>query len=359
MQAAARKGLGLGEAAPWFVGETRGNPRYHFSSVAGRYVLMGFPPGAGAGAAQADAPFLARRAVFDDLRLTCFLVARDRASVEQARDHIPGLRWFLDPRDEIADLYGERDEAGRWLLLDPTLRVMATFAWGDPDGLLAGLDALPPPDLHSGLETPAPVLLVPRVFEPELCRRLIELYEARGGERSGVMREEGGRTIGVLVGDKSRRDAMVDDPALQRELRARIGRRLVPEVRRAFQFQATRIERYIVACYDAAEGGFFRAHRDNTTPATAHRRFAVTINLNAGEYEGGDLRFPEFGQRTYRAPTGGAVVFSCALLHEATPVAQGRRYAFLPFLFDEAAEAVRQANAGSLGPSAAAGPAGD
>jgi hypothetical protein len=30
------------------------------------------------------------------------------------------------------------------------------------------------------------------------------------------------------------------------------------------------------------------------------------------------------------------VVFSCALLHEATRVTAGRRYAFLPFFYDEA-----------------------
>jgi hypothetical protein len=35
----------------------------------------------------------------------------------------------------------------------------------------------------------------------------------------------------------------------------------------------------------------------------------VTINLN-GDYDGGDLRFPEFGDRTYRAPPAGAVVFA-------------------------------------------------
>jgi predicted 2-oxoglutarate/Fe(II)-dependent dioxygenase YbiX len=99
-----------------------------------------------------------------------------------------------------------------------------------------------------------------------------------------------------------------------------------------------------VACYDAAEGGFFRAHRDNTTKGTAHRRFAVTINLNPEAYEGGDLVFPEFGSRTYRAPKGGAVVFSCSLLHAAMPVTAVRRYAFLPFLYDDAAAALREEN---------------
>ena len=115
-------------------------------------------------------------------------------------------------------------------------------------------------------------------------------------------------------------------------------------IERAFQFRPTRLERYIVACYDSVVGGHFRAHRDNTTKGTAHRRFAVSINLNAEEFEGGDLAFPEYGPRLYRPPTGGAVVFSCSLLHEARPVTQGRRFAFLPFLYDDAAAAIREQN---------------
>jgi predicted 2-oxoglutarate/Fe(II)-dependent dioxygenase YbiX len=121
-----------------------------------------------------------------------------------------------------------------------------------------------------------------------------------------------------------------------------------PMIHRAFQFTPTRVERHIVACYEAESGGHFRPHRDNTTKGTAHRRFAVTINLNADDYEGGDLCFPEFGPRTYRAPTGGAVVFSCSLLHQATPVTLGRRFAFLPFLYDEAGALIREKNAGFL-----------
>ena len=117
----------------------------------------------------------------------------------------------------------------------------------------------------------------------------------------------------------------------------------MPEIAKAFQFRVTRIERYIVACYDAADGGHFRAHRDNTTKGTAHRRFAVTVNLNDG-FDGGELWFPEFGPRRYRPPAGGAVVFSCSLLHEATRVTRGVRYATLPFLYDDAAARLRERN---------------
>ena len=188
------------------------------------------------------------------------------------------------------------------------------------------------------------MLIVPRVFEPEICRRLIALYEADGGAPSGIMQDIGGKTVGVLNDFKRRRDARIRDESLRAQLSARISRRLLPEIRKGLQFAATRMERYIVACYSAEDGGYFRPHRDNTTLGTAHRQFACSINLNAEAFEGGDLRFPEYGPRTYRPPTGGAVVFSCSLLHEATPVTRGTRYAFLPFFYDEAARAVRDRN---------------
>ena len=83
---------------------------------------------------------------------------------------------------------------------------------------------------------------------------------------------------------------------------------------------------------------------DNTTAGTVHRRFAVSLNLNTGDYEGGRLVFPEFTNQPYCPPLGGACVFSCSLLHEATPVVAGTRYAFLPFLYDDAGAEIRRAN---------------
>ena len=118
----------------------------------------------------------------------------------------------------------------------------------------------------------------------------------------------------------------------------------LPEIAKVHQFTCTRMERYIVACYAAEDGGHFRAHRDNTTRGTAHRRFAVSVLLS-DDYEGGEVGFPESGPRTYRPEAGGAVVFSCSLLHAVTPVTAGRRYVFLPFLYDEAAAKVREENA--------------
>jgi predicted 2-oxoglutarate/Fe(II)-dependent dioxygenase YbiX len=192
----------------------------------------------------------------------------------------------------------------------------------------------------------APLLVVPRVFEPELCRTLIRYYEDRGGDDSGFMRDVDGKTVGVYdYSHKRRRDQDFEaDEPLRTACMHRIHDRLIPEIDRAFQFRCTRMERYIVACYEAETAGHFRAHRDNTTKGTAHRRFAVSLILNAGEFEGGYLRFPEFGNHLYSAPTGGAVVFSCSLLHEATSVTSGRRYVFLPFVYDDAAAKLREEN---------------
>jgi predicted 2-oxoglutarate/Fe(II)-dependent dioxygenase YbiX len=183
------------------------------------------------------------------------------------------------------------------------------------------------------------------VFEPDLCQALIAAFREAGGEESGFMRERDGRT--VLVKDaafKRRRDHLLPDGPLKNTAREKIRRRVVPEIEKAYQFRVTRMERDLVARYGAGEG-FFKAHRDNTTRGTAHRRFACSINLDAAAHEGGDLVFPEFGPRTYRPPTGGAVVFGCGLLHEVRPVTAGERFAFLPFLYDDAAAEIRRQNA--------------
>ncbi len=271
-------------------------------------------------------------------------MATDATARETTQDAIPGVRWFFDPDHAVGPRFSSGDAAPAWLLFDPALRLLAHAPIEAPQALFASLASLPPLQAHAGAPLVAPVLICPRVFEPEFCRQLINYYEAKGGQVSGVMRDVGGKTVGVLDNMKRRRDVSIAEAELKTEVVARLERALLPMIGRSFQFNATRIERYLIACYDAVEGGYFQAHRDNETFGTKHRRFAVSINLNAEEFEGGDLRFAEFGPRTYRPPTGGAVVFSCSMLHEATPVTRGRRYAFLPFLFDEAGARIREQN---------------
>ncbi|MEM9233776.1 MAG: 2OG-Fe(II) oxygenase, partial [Pseudomonadota bacterium] len=139
----------------------------------------------------------------------------------------------------------------------------------------------------------------------------------------------------------------ITDQEIIKAANARIHRRIVPQIKKAYQFNASKIERHIVAHYGADTGGHFMPHRDNTTPGTAHRRFAVSINLNDG-FEGGGVGFPEFGPRYYAPPAGGAVIFSCSLLHTVSRVTKGERFAFLPFLYDDDAGKIRAENAESI-----------
>lgn len=333
-----------GDLAPTFTAPSPGNPRYNFSTVGGRYVAMALlPPVPTPQAIAALGAVREHRALFDDDTCCFFGVIRDAGQFAGAVNELPGIRWLHDVDGEIAGLYGA--EAG-WVVIDPSLRVLFTAPLDQAQAVMARLAALSPVDDHAGVQIHAPVLIAPRIFEPDFCRVLIDAYDAVGGTPSGFMRELDGRTVVVTDPNHKRRsDVTLEDEGLRDAARARITRRLLPLIKQAFQYEPTRMERYLVACYDAGSGGWFRPHRDNTTKGTAHRRFAVSINLDAEAHEGGDLRFPEFGRRTYRPPTGGAVVFSCSLLHEATPVTAGRRYAFLPFLYDEEGARIREQNA--------------
>ncbi|MGF1624899.1 MAG: 2OG-Fe(II) oxygenase [Alphaproteobacteria bacterium] len=182
----------------------------------------------------------------------------------------------------------------------------------------------------------APVLALPDLFEPAFCDRLLthwqqgrkvtDLVSASSGASSGS------RADAVL---KRRADVPVDDEELTREIRRRLARRALPQIAMAFQRQVDHFETFRIGCYESGNAGYFGRHRDNTTPYTAHRLFALTANLN-GDYAGGELVFPEFGAARYRPDPGGGVIFSCSLLHEALPVTAGRRFGLFGFLFDRA-----------------------
>jgi len=323
--------------------------------MAGRYVILTFfGPITAANNQDVLLEILKRREVFDGDSICFFGVSTDPQdeNLPIVRQPPIGVRFFWDSDREVSQLYGA-DATGEdfrrfSVVLDERLRVLQVFDFEDSavshaERLISFVKSLPRPAPESSASL-APVLLVPRIFEPELCRRLIHYYEAHGGVESGVMREVDGKTVSVADNDfKQRRDCEIVDDESRLDTMHRIHDRLVPEIQKAFQFRPTRIERYIVACYDSVTGGHFAPHRDNTTCGTAHRQFAVSINLNS-DFEGGNLRFPEYGRQTYRPTLGGAVVFSCTLLHEATPITSGTRYAFLPFLYDDAAAAIRQQN---------------
>ena len=232
------------------------------------------------------------------------------------------------------------------LVFDPILRLDAVF--DDPDvgqqcqRALTWLQARRAAQPPAVVTAQAPALVVPRVLQPEQCRRLIDFWEVGEKSEGFVASQTTGGNV-VKRSTKVRRDVVLPESSPEcRDLLESIGRRLLPEVLKGFGYRVTRIETPRIGCYDGDEGGHFAAHRDNTGRQVEYRRFAMSLNLNSGEYEGGYLRFPEFGPQLYAPEAGGAVVFCCSLLHLATPVVQGRRLAVFSFFYGEEEEALRQ-----------------
>ncbi len=119
---------------------------------------------------------------------------------------------------------------------------------------------------------------------------------------------------------------IIKDRELVGYLDAKLGRRINPEIQKSYQTRVTKREDLRIACYDAEDKGHLGAHRDNPTPQTRHRRFTFSITLNAEEFKGGALRFPEYGAQRYLVATGSAIIWSAALLHEVEPITEGRRF---------------------------------
>jgi predicted 2-oxoglutarate/Fe(II)-dependent dioxygenase YbiX len=237
-------------------------------------------------------------------------------------------------------------------VLDPMLRSIADIPWDSPHGhaetVRNVLRSLPSVDASAGVPMFAPALMVPRVFSFELCDFLVQFYEQQGGVDSGFQFDIDGKTTTLSNWRlKRRKDVPVNVREVRELIRTQVVRRVLPQIERYFQFQATRMDRYIVACYDAEDGGHFHRHRDNVNAGAQHRRFALSINLS-NNFEGCDLMFPEFGRKTYRPSEGGALVFSCGALHQVTPVTKGRRYAFLAFLYGEEDASKRESNNAKL-----------
>lgn len=335
-----------GDRAPNFVLPANdGSFRMLYERTRGHPVALLFLPGSShANASETLRCFVARSEEIARAQVDIFCVSLDDAAALRRQD-LPFLAWS-DPQKAITRAYREavgqnfdsaspKDE-GLVLALDANQRVLAILTGsGNPmvDALLETYRTRGPGEPAEVRRSTAPVLVMPNLLDPNWCRDLISTWH-EGGHSEGTVGSvlAGAEANRIHHQAKKRLDHKIADPATIKTLSATLGRRIAPELEKAFAFEGFRFDAFLVVCYDARRGDRFHPHRDNISPHTSDRRFAMTLNLNTEEYEGGELVFPEYGPHRYKPDSGGAVIISCSLIHAALPVSKGRRFALLTFM---------------------------
>jgi predicted 2-oxoglutarate/Fe(II)-dependent dioxygenase YbiX len=335
-----------GDRAPACYGMTDERAFYSFEEQYGRPVVM-ILVGAEAGTnlPALIGEFTAHLHLFAARGADVLLVVNDNPS-----GLWPGGRALIRTIDcgRFLDRCGVGARGSLLLVLDRNLRVALRLQPDDrADAVAACLDCLDdlPQEAPRDISQPAPAVMLPNLLPREVCQSLIRQFESGptiDGEVARIDAEGIARSV-VDHKKKHRRDmqlSLYDGQHLR--LQTLLLARCAPEIAKAFQVTVSHTDRILVARYDEA-AGWFRRHRDNTADNVAFRQFALSLNLNTEDYAGGHLLFPEYNDHRYSPPTGGGLIFSTAVLHEAAPVTSGRRYVLLTFFYSDAAEARRQA----------------
>src|SRR4029453_17227969 len=254
MRAAA--GLGRGERAPDMVLASRdGTPTRYYAQAGGRPALLVF----------ADQAYVARLDALAEGR-----GARGEGEVAAAPGPPPRVRrppplpfpLLLDADGRAAGAY-RTGGAPTAFLLDPNLRVRATLPLADGARVAADVAELVTELVWDHrrpreITTQAPLLVVPDVLDPQQCAELIAVWEQQGPSQTGVEAATGGAGADQRNAQlKRRRDHVVQDPQRSRELATMIGRRVMPELSKAFAYRASRFEGFKIACYQASAPGSF------------------------------------------------------------------------------------------------------
>lgn len=335
-------GLQPGERAPNFKRlDSEGTAQVFYELHQGQpMLLVVLPDDESASPPEVEKALFADHPLWREVSRIALKNAEPQACSEFEERRQPGFPVLSDDTKLTAFLTGrEIQDRLALLALDENLRLLKRIEPEDPDAMLDDLRAAY--EVRTFVEPqvirqPAPVLILPRVFDDDQCAELVDIFEKDGGHESGVLYLEGDKQRWAPdYGTKRRRDVYVKDEALTAKIRDRLRAVLLPEIERCFQFQVTHHEPFKLVRYGGEEPGYFRPHRDNVTQDAAHRRFAMTLNLNDPDsYRGGQLRFPEHSPHLYQTPKGGAIVFSCSLVHEALDVTEGYRYALLGFFYN-------------------------
>ena len=274
-----------------------------------------------------------------DAEVLHFIVTCGKKSPKKSGKASKKAAELFDPENALCNLFDCATPSV--ILIDPNHRLNAVRPISEVAQVINASLAIAGQTSNTSASYQAPVLVMKNILEPELCEDLIKYWDGGDKQADGVSVDAKSNSISKSS-IKKRNDVVLLDEKLYMRVKERLVTRLMPELMKVFHFKTASMEALRIGCYDAAEKGHFARHRDNRTAFTAHRRFAVSLNLNPIDYAGGQVRFPEYGRTLYAPPQGGALVFSCSLLHEALPVTEGKRFAIFTFLTDEAGAIAEQ-----------------
>lgn len=305
-------------------------------SLAGKLAILLFLP---LGTKPSDLQgFMALASDFAKFQTRLYVIARTREQLEGGPAEFVLLPGDSDQKIFTAYAAGQDFRA---VLVGPNRHIAALFDGMDcAPALLRKVEEMARLYLSARLSNHPPVMILPDILSHEDCQHLINVYAMQGNRfvepSHGTPSGTGDYKMRIPdYGRKDRIDHWIVQPETNQFIDERLGKRLFPEILKAFQYRVTKRESYRIGCYEGERGGSLHGHRDNTSPKVAHRRFACSINLNTEDFEGGELRFPEYGNHLYRPPTGSAIVFSSSLFHEPLHVTSGKRFVLLAFLYGD------------------------
>jgi hypothetical protein len=254
----------------------------------------------------------------------------------------PSVQILVDPEARmLADFGGTTASGLRAVVMRANYHVAdigPAASVGPVEWMLVAVEHLAQARRTVRMESHPPVLIIPDVLSKGDCDHLINVVNTRGKRfaEPGPGIDRFGTDYKMRIPEYGRQDRIdhwIFDKDTAQLLDHRL-QRVWPEIQKAFHYRVTRKEALRIGAYKGERGGSQHGHRDNVPPTT-YRKFAMSINLNSDKFEGGEIRFPEFGDQRYKPESGYALVFSSSLLHEAMHVTAGRRFVLLAFLFGD------------------------
>lgn len=335
--------LALGDLLPCFSLPDQDGKLCHIEIYAGRLVLLHVVTDPGSKLVRELARMLdghgRDEAAPEPARIGVFPGSAEQFSSSPCTDL--AIRWCFDTDGRLVDLLqaGRGDGSDNGLVtyvLNPNLRIVDIVRSASAADHLAAASP-EADDAKEPLHYHPPVMVIPRVLDPALVRRLISYWESGEQFVGGVGAGQDSRPKPQV---KRRTDVSVKDPELLHAVDQAFAKNLFPELRKLTGYDLRYRERYKIGCYFSEDRGAFNKHRDTGEIPLSFRRYAVSLFLNE-DFDGGGLVFPEYGESRYIANPGAAVVFPATIMHEVRPVTHGRRMVLITFLFDEEQAAFR------------------